>query len=214
MSWGAAMSSPRANVIVGLLLVGAVALLLPKTEAVKGFVADEDQHLNLLRPHRNGPLPHRVARDITGYIRGVQWSPIGGRSARSPLPAVKTARKAAAPVTLPALTKRAHNVGSGPIVLKSKKKIFIPKLTYDGAGPDVYFLVGKGAKVTHKGATKIPTPTGETKIKKGYTGQDVTLTLPGSLTFNDVDWFAVYCITYEENFGDVRIPKNLNLPAA
>lgn len=53
-----------------------------------------------------------------------------------------------------------------------------------------------------------------TKIKKGYTGQDVTLTLPGSLTFNDVDWFAVYCITYEENFGDVRIPKNLNLPAA
>ncbi|KAL3198694.1 hypothetical protein MRX96_044329, partial [Rhipicephalus microplus] len=27
------MSSPRANVIVGLLLVGAVALLLPKTGA-------------------------------------------------------------------------------------------------------------------------------------------------------------------------------------
>lgn len=207
------MSSPRANVIAALLLVGAVALLLPKTEAGGGFVADEEQRLNLLRPHRSGPLRHRVARDVTGLIRGVRWSPVGGRSARSPLPAPKTVTKAAAPVTLPALTKKAHNVGSGPIVLKSKKKIFIPKFTYDGAGPDVYFLVGKGPKVTHKGATKIPTPTGETKIKKGYTGQDVTLTLPGSLTFNDVDWFAVYCITYEENFGDVRIPKNLHLPA-
>ncbi|XP_075551477.1 protein Skeletor, isoforms B/C-like [Dermacentor variabilis] len=214
MSCRAAMSSPRANVIAVLLLVGAVALLLPKTEAGGGFVAEEEQRLNLLRSHRSGPLRHRVARDVTGLIRGVRWSPVGGRSARSPLPAPKTVTKAAAPLTLPALTKRAHNVGSGPIVLKSKKKIFIPKFTYDGAGPDVYFLVGKGAKVTHKGATKIPTPTGETKIKKGYTGQDVTLTLPGSLTFNDVDWFAVYCITYEENFGDVRIPKNLNLPAA
>ncbi|XP_050027129.1 protein Skeletor, isoforms B/C-like [Dermacentor andersoni] len=213
MSCRATMSSPRANVIAVLLLVGAIALLLPKTEAGGGFVADEEQRLNLLRPHRSGPLRHRVARDVTGLIRGVRWSPVGGRSARSPLPAPKTVTKAAAPLTLPALTKRAHNVGSGPIVLKSKKKIFIPKFTYDGAGPDVYFLVGKGAKVTHKGATKIPTPTGETKIKKGYTGQDVTLTLPGSLTFNDVDWFAVYCITYEENFGDVRIPKNLNLPA-
>nr|XP_037291563.1 uncharacterized protein LOC119187527 [Rhipicephalus microplus] len=170
MSWGAAMSSPRANVIVGLLLVGAVALLLPKTEAVKGFVADEEQHLNLLRPHRNGPLPHRVARDITGYIRGVQWSPIGGRSARSPLPAVKNSAQGSRTGDTSSAHQESAHVGSGPIVLKSKKKIFIPKLTYDGAGPDVYFLVGKGAKVTHKGATKIPTPTGETKIKKGYTG--------------------------------------------
>ncbi|KAK8778652.1 hypothetical protein V5799_020002 [Amblyomma americanum] len=206
-------SSPRAALIM-LLLIGAVALLVQRTEAAHGFVADEEQRLNLLKPHRSGSLHHRVARDVTSFIRGVQWSPIGGRSARSPLPASKAGTKAAAPVTLPALTKRAHNVGSGPIVLKSKKKIFIPKFTYDGAGPDVYFLVGKGAKVTHTGATKIPTPTGEVKIKKGYTGQDITLTLPGSLTFNDVDWFAVYCITYQENFGDVRIPKNLHLPNA
>uniref|UniRef100_A0A023G5K0 Protein to be involved in spindle matrix formation n=1 Tax=Amblyomma triste TaxID=251400 RepID=A0A023G5K0_AMBTT len=206
-------SSPRASVIV-ILAIGAVALLVQRTEAAPGFVADEEHLLNLVKPHRSGSLPHRVARDATSLISGVRWSPIGGRSARSPLPAAKAGSKTIAPVTLPALTKRAHNVGSGPIVLKSKKTIFIPKFTYDGAGPDVYFLVGKGAKVTHKGATKIPTPTGEVKIKKGYTGQDITLTLPGSLTFNDVDWFAVYCITYEENFGDVRIPKNLQLPNA
>ncbi|KAH7932186.1 hypothetical protein HPB51_029467 [Rhipicephalus microplus] len=117
-------------------------------------------HLPLLHMW-NGPLPHRVARDITGYIRGVQWSPIGGRSARSPLPAVKNSAQGSRTGDTSSAHQESAHVGSGPIVLKSKKKIFIPKLTYDGAGPDVYFLVGKGAKVTHKGATKIPTPTGE-----------------------------------------------------
>ncbi|XP_077541780.1 protein Skeletor, isoforms B/C-like [Haemaphysalis longicornis] len=203
-------SSSMARVVASLFLLAATALLL--AQAASGFVRDTDERFVLTRPHRIGPFRHRVVRDVTDIISGVKWSPLGGRSARSP--AKPAAKAAAAPVTLSALVKRAHNVGSGPIVLKNKKTIFIPKFTYDGAGPDVYFLVGKGAKVTDTGATKVPTPTGELKVKKGYTGQDLTLTLPGSLTFNDVDWFAVYCISYQENFGDVRIPKNLNLPAA
>lgn len=49
----------------------------------------------------------------------------------------------------------------------------------------------------------------------GYTGQDITLRLPGNTTVFDVEWIALYCITYAENFGSVFIPerRHLNIPA-
>lgn len=49
----------------------------------------------------------------------------------------------------------------------------------------------------------------------GYRGQDVTLRLPQNITVFDIDWIALYCITYSENFGHVQIPprRTLNIPA-
>lgn len=160
------------------------------------------------------PLHHHITRGAPSLVRDVRWHTTGQRAARSPLPAAAVAKAAAVgPVTLSSIQTHAHRVGSGPVVLKNKRTMFIPKFTYDGAGPDVYFLVGKGAKITDKGATKVPVA-GQTKITKGYGGEDLTLTLPGALTFNDIDWLSVYCIEYQENFGDIRFPKNLNLPSA
>lgn len=46
----------------------------------------------------------------------------------------------------------------------------------------------------------------------GYRGKDITLRLPDNITIFDIDWFALYCITYRENFGHVNIPKSLNVP--
>ncbi|XP_002400877.2 protein Skeletor, isoforms B/C [Ixodes scapularis] len=190
------------------LLVSCAAV--DGTPTAQGFVKDLEAQETHFRLH------HHAARDLSHLRQDIRWShtgtPVAQRAARSPLPAA-TKVGTAGPVTLGGLTKRAHNVGSGPVVLKNKRTIQITKFTYDGSGPDVYFLVGKGPKVTHTGATKVPTASGEVKLTKGYTGEDITLTLPGSLTFNDVDWLSVYCIRYQENFGDVRIPKNLNLPS-
>ncbi|UYV60882.1 hypothetical protein LAZ67_1002664 [Cordylochernes scorpioides] len=47
---------------------------------------------------------------------------------------------------------------------------------------------------------------------RGYRGRDLTLHLPGNLTFYDIDWFSVYCISFEENFGHLVISRDLTVP--
>lgn len=51
----------------------------------------------------------------------------------------------AAPVSIPAgFVKLAHKVSSGEIIIKNTRTILIKSFSYDGAGPDAYFWVGKG----------------------------------------------------------------------
>lgn len=50
-----------------------------------------------------------------------------------------------APVSIPAgFVKLAHKVSSGEIIIKNTRTIQIQSFSYDGAGPDAYFWVGKG----------------------------------------------------------------------
>jgi len=51
-------------------------------------------------------------------------------------------------------------------------------------------------------------------ILRGYQGEDIEIQLPGDLTMRDIDWLAVWCITFRENFGHVMIPKDLDVPPA
>ncbi|XP_064489473.1 protein Skeletor, isoforms B/C-like [Ornithodoros turicata] len=177
------------------------------------FLSDENGGTASLKRYnkRTFLLPLPVGTRVTD----LDWFGVGPSDLQSTYGSltVPAGFQAPAPVTLSPLKKRAHNVGSGPVVIMNHNTIFIPKFTYDGSGPDVYFLVGKGNKPTHKGATKIPTESGEIKLKAGYKGTDMLLRLPGSASFTDFDWFSVYCIRFEENFGDVTFPKNMNLPA-
>lgn len=113
-------------------------------------------------------------------------------------------------LVLQPLPSRAHRVKSGKIILNDSKTITIYELYYDGAAPDAFFLVGKGKP--NPSGYKVPDENGRTGKIKGYSGKDITLRLPGNLTWFDLDWFALYCIQYRENFGEVYIPKNLNIP--
>ena len=49
---------------------------------------------------------------------------------------------------------------------------------------------------------------------RGYQGEDIEIQLPGDLTVHDIDWLAIWCITFRENFGHVLIPKDLDVPPA
>lgn len=53
-----------------------------------------------------------------------------------------------------------------------------------------------------------------TKKLRGYQGEDIEIQLPGELTIRDIDWLAVWCVSFRENFGHVMIPKNLDVPPA
>lgn len=48
------------------------------------------------------------------------------------------------PIQLPPFTPLAHGVSSGYVTLLDKRRVLIENFKYDGAGPDAYFVVGKG----------------------------------------------------------------------
>ena len=47
---------------------------------------------------------------------------------------------------------------------------------------------------------------------RGYQGEHVTLTLPDGKTLDDIAWFSIWCEEFGVNFGDIRIPRNLDHP--
>ncbi|RWS24858.1 Protein Skeletor:-like isoforms D/E [Leptotrombidium deliense] len=117
-------------------------------------------------------------------------------------------------VNLGRLPNFAHGVSASSVIVKDAKTIQINGLYYDGSAPDAFFLVGKGNK-PHGAGIKVPDENGSLNKIHGYRGHDITLRLPGDLTVADIDWFSLYCITYAENFGHVKIPNNIKdkLPA-
>ena len=92
-------------------------------------------------------------------------------------------------------------------MVQDARTISIQGFSYDGAGPDAYFLVGKGDP-NAKGR-KIPDENGSYEVLQGYDKQDIELLLPADLTWKDVDYLSVFCIAFNHNFGYIQIPKNI-----
>ncbi|ODN01486.1 Protein Skeletor, isoforms B/C [Orchesella cincta] len=129
---------------------------------------------------------------------------------------VRTPKEVAAPVVIPAgFVKLAHKVSSGEITIKDSRTISIKSFSYDGAGPDAYFWVGKGTPTDSAAIVKgrkIADENGSYDVIQGYDKTDIELILPADITFNDIDYLSVYCVSFHHLFGYVKIPKNLNVP--
>ncbi|XP_018016326.1 uncharacterized protein LOC108673057 [Hyalella azteca] len=112
------------------------------------------------------------------------------------------------------LSRLAHGVRSGNVTLLDAKTIYIPNLHYDGRAPDAYFWVGKGTP--DRTGRKIPNEKKSLSVIEAYEGVDIELVLPDNLTIYDIDYLALWCVRYTENFGDVKIPSaaELFLPPA
>ncbi|XP_043677738.1 protein Skeletor, isoforms B/C isoform X1 [Vespula pensylvanica] len=117
------------------------------------------------------------------------------------------------PRVLPEFSRLAHGLRSGNISILDSKTIYIPNLHYDGAGPDAYFWVGNGSE-PHILGVKVPNEVGSLEPLRGYQGEDIEIVLPENLTAHDIDWLAVWCVQYKQNFGHVLIPKDLDVPPA
>lgn len=47
-----------------------------------------------------------------------------------------------------------------------------------------------------------------------YDGDDIVLELPGKKSFFDVNWFSIYNVRENRNYGSILIPGGLNIPPA
>ncbi|XP_061723466.1 protein Skeletor, isoforms D/E isoform X1 [Cydia pomonella] len=113
--------------------------------------------------------------------------------------------------SLGALTQLEHGV-RGHVYAVDARTLYIQGFYYDGAGPAAYFYVGTSGAPSATGATRLRDERGSTNPLRKYRGEGVALALPDNLTLKDIRWFAVWCDEYAVNFGDVRIPRDLEYP--
>ncbi|KAE8752192.1 Skeletor [Frankliniella occidentalis] len=113
-------------------------------------------------------------------------------------------------VPLGELTRFHHGV-RGNVFAVDARTIHIRDLHYDGEGPAAYFYAGN-SKAPGAQGFRIRDERGSATPLKRYRGKHVTITLPEGKTLHQLKWFAIWCEEFSVNFGDVRIPKNLELP--
>lgn len=107
----------------------------------------------------------------------------------------------------------AHAV-TGDVYVVDSKHFLIKNFVYDGTAPAAYFWVGKrgAASPTPDQATGRAVPDETNRLTRAYRNEDVTVTLPETLDVDDILWLSVWCVTFEQNFGHVIVPKNIQVP--
>ena len=111
-------------------------------------------------------------------------------------------------------TNKHHGV-SGTVYYVDQRTFLIKGFTYDGAGPDAFFLADTEAPIS-KAGTILPYPFNDKFyeyddptapiLQRSFDGNmDITLTTPKSLNASDVVWLSVWCRKYEVDFGSFTL---------
>jgi hypothetical protein len=107
-----------------------------------------------------------------------------------------------------------HDIG-GEVYAVSDNQLLIKGFTYDGEGPDAFFLAGESGSKPNARATN-----GDIVLAYPYNGADyeyldsgipilprfngdkeILLTLPKGVRVADLKWLSVWCRDYKVNFG-------------
>jgi len=127
-----------------------------------------------------------------------------------------------APVQIGSFKNIYHNIGGEAYALDAQN-ILIKDFTYDGEGPDAFFLAGTSGRPSRlDGDVVLPFPyEGEhfsysdrniPLLLRPFDGsEDVVLTLPPGYSVTDLKWISVWCRDYQINFGHVTFPQDLVL---
>ena len=70
-----------------------------------------------------------------------------------------------------------------------------------------YFCIDYIINIFLIGTTGVEVPS----LKK-MKNKDVLLTLPGTLKVRDIKWLSIWCKRFTVNYGEVYIPKSLEIP--
>jgi len=107
-----------------------------------------------------------------------------------------------------------HDIAGDAYAVDSNT-ILIKGFTYDGEGPDTFFLAGTSGKPNSRGEYVLPWPAdGQVYgynddiplIKRSFDGsEDLTLKLPPGASTDDIKWLSVWCRRFDVNFGHVNV---------
>merc|ERR1711990_393097 len=117
-----------------------------------------------------------------------------------------------------------HDI-AGEVFALDDQTILIEDFTYDGQGPDAFFLAGTSGRPSKNGQVVLPFPDKEKTfaytdkdipILGRFTGdQDIVLKLPPGRKVSDLKWVSVWCRDFVVDFGHANINAcaPLSLPA-
>ncbi|XP_077992576.1 protein Skeletor, isoforms B/C-like [Glandiceps talaboti] len=109
-------------------------------------------------------------------------------------------------------SRLAHGL-RGHVYIVDAKTFRIENLHYDGNGPAAYFWVGRNGEGArpHRNGIKVPDENGRTGKLYGYNGQTISIKMD-DLTVFDIEWLSMWCVIATQDFGNVLIPDELNIP--
>ncbi|XP_014662292.1 PREDICTED: protein Skeletor, isoforms B/C-like [Priapulus caudatus] len=113
-----------------------------------------------------------------------------------------------APRDIGAMKPGDHGTQASAITLLNEKTLHLTNLMYDGTSADAFFVVRKSDGTD----MKVRDENNSLTKLHAYTGQNVTLTLPESVSFFDVDYFKIGCVACSEAHGMVAIPASVKVP--
>merc|ERR1712010_329558 len=107
-----------------------------------------------------------------------------------------------------------HDIG-GNLFAPDDETILIEDFTYDGQGPDAFFLAGTTGRPSKNGQVVLPFPDQEKTfaytdkdipILGRFTGdQDIVLKMPPGRKVSDLKWVSVWCRDFVVDFGHANI---------
>jgi hypothetical protein len=123
------------------------------------------------------------------------------------------------PIKIGELSNKMHNIG-GTVYVLNNNKIFIKGFTYDGTGPDAFFLVGESGTPNRVGTILSYPDNGKCYeyndqsvplLTQAFDGNDITLTLPCALDITKIKWLSVWCRAFSMDFGSILFPNNFDI---
>jgi len=106
-------------------------------------------------------------------------------------------------ISLGKLSSRMYDV-QGMVYAINNTTMYLTGFYYNGEAPDAYFYAGSTEKVGENGF-KIPDEKGSEDILEAYVNKNITLSLPEGKSVEDIKWFSVFCDSYLEDFGHIRL---------
>ncbi|CAL8124117.1 unnamed protein product [Orchesella dallaii] len=120
-------------------------------------------------------------------------------------------------VSLGKFVYNGHGLG-GEVILLNERQYRIKGFSYDGGGPAVWHTgMPKGTVGVYSDDAYAFRNENDNcgRLNKKYNNRDITITIPKNLKLSrDFSSIAVYCYRFCHNFGHVKVPGNLRLPAA
>ena len=106
-----------------------------------------------------------------------------------------------------------HDV-SGEVYAVGPNQLLINRFTYDGRGPEAFFLAGTSGSKPSKDGFPVPYPYSGVNYKYGdksvpklreFKGEEVLLTLPSGMDVSQLKWLGVWCRRFEVSFGHILL---------
>ncbi|KAL3220299.1 hypothetical protein MRX96_029981 [Rhipicephalus microplus] len=179
---------------------------------------DEYGSVKVLKSYKSAKVRLTLAKKITDYKSfGIYCKQFGADFGNVQIPAGYELPKEQ---SLGPLAAKQHNTKAAEVVLKDSETMLLKQFEFDATTciGSAFFVAAPSANPRPDQLTHLAYDHGKTTKLGRYDKTDVTITLPHGKSWNDFQWFSVYCLDSKQSYADIAVDKalakKLPLPAS